>query len=79
MIVPPPLPPRLTRMSTVVGVGTAVWVLAAGVALLAGAPAVVLLTCLAGVGLGAVGWAIFRWQRAAVRRGSRTAQRGIES
>jgi hypothetical protein len=35
-------------------------------------------TCLAGAFLGAVGYGIFAWQRAAARRGSRTAQDGLE-
>ena len=72
----PPLPPALTRMRTVVGVGTLLW-LAAAVVVAAAAPQA-LSTCLVGAGLGGVGWAIFAWQRAAARRGSRTAQRGVE-
>jgi hypothetical protein len=35
-------------------------------------------TCVAGAVLGGVGYGIFSWQRAAARRGSRTAQRGVE-
>jgi hypothetical protein len=80
---PPPLPPGLTRMRTVVGVGTLLWLVAAGVVLvatLAGAalPRLVLLTCVVGAALGGIGWAIFAWQRSAARRGSRTAQQGVE-
>ena len=41
-------------------------------------PPLLLTTCLVGAGLGGVGWAIFAWQRAAARRGSRTAQSGLE-
>lgn len=80
---PPPLPPASTRVSTVVGVGTAVWSLAA-LALLAahligGRPLDTwFATCVAGALLGAVGWGIFSWQRAAVRRGSRGAQTGLD-
>jgi hypothetical protein len=73
----PPLSPALTRMRTVVGVGTLLWLAAAVVAALVG-PLLALTTCLVGAGLGGVGWAIFAWQRSAARRGSRTAQRGVE-
>jgi uncharacterized protein DUF2530 len=73
----PPLPPAFTRMRTVIGVGTVLWLAAAAVALVAGPP-LVLTTCLVGAGLGGVGWAVFAWQRAAARRGSRTAQSGLE-
>lgn len=70
-------------MSTIVGVGTALWA-AAAVALLA---AHLLAdrpldpwftTCVAGALLGGVGWGLFTWQRASARRGSRTAQPGLE-
>ncbi len=73
----PPLPPAFTRMRTVVGVGTLLWLVAAVVVRVTG-PAQALPTCLVGAGLGGVGWAIFAWQRAAARRGSRTAQRGVD-
>ena len=73
----PPLPPALTRMRTVIGVGTVLWLVAAAVVLVTGPP-LLLATCLVGAGLGGVGWAIFVWQRSAARRGSRTAQRGVE-
>lgn len=75
---PPALPARLTRMSTVVGVGSLLWVLAAVTALVVRAPGPVVVTCVVGAGLGGVGWAVYTWQRTAARRGSRTAQRGIE-
>lgn len=83
MLDPPPLAPSLTRMSTVVGVGTVLWLVAAGavlVAILVGAPLppLVLPTCLVGAALGGVGWAVFYWQRSAARRGSRTAQQGVD-
>ena len=74
----PPLPAGLTRMRTVIGVGTVLWLVAAAVVLLTGPPPLLLTTCLVGAGLGGVGWAIFAWQRAAARRGSRTAQSGLE-
>jgi hypothetical protein len=78
---PPALPRRLSEIHTVVVVGTALWLLAAlalGLAwLLAGRPlGLWFSTCVAGVLLGGVGYGIISWQRAAARRGSRTAQRG---
>jgi hypothetical protein len=35
-------------------------------------------TCVTGAVLGGIGFGIFRWQRAAARRGSRLAQRGLD-
>lgn len=70
-------------MYTVVGVGTALWLLGAvallGVHLVTGRPLDVwFATCVTGVLLGGVGVSIFSWQRAAARRGSRTAQQGLD-
>jgi Protein of unknown function (DUF2530) len=73
----PPLPLALTRMRTVIGIGTVLWLVAAAVVLGTGPP-LLLATCLVGAGLGGVGWAVFAWQRSAARRGSRTAQSGLE-
>jgi hypothetical protein len=69
-------------MYTVVGAGTALWLLGAivllGAHVLTGRPLDVwFTTCVTGVLLGGVGVAIFSWQRAAARRGSRTAQEGL--
>ncbi|NUT48808.1 MAG: DUF2530 domain-containing protein [Saccharothrix sp.] len=75
---PPPLPPKLTDPVPVVVVGTALWFLAAVVVLLFGGAQIVVWTCLAGGVLGIIGYGIFRWQRSAARRGSRTAQSGLE-
>lgn len=76
---PPPLPRRLSDMATVVGAGSALWTLgAAGLLITGQAPGVAFATCVAGAGLGGVGWGIFRWQRAAARRGSRGAQQGLD-
>ena len=80
----PPLPPAFTRVRTVVGIGTLGWLVAVAVmlvALVSGAPvpSLGLTTCLVGTGLGGVGWAIFAWQRAAARRGSRTPHRGLDA
>lgn len=70
-------------MATVVGLGSALWALGA-LALLAawlvgGRPLDVwFFTCVAGAILGGIGYGIFSWQRAAARRGSRGAQRGLD-
>ncbi|HVL83551.1 MAG TPA: DUF2530 domain-containing protein [Pseudonocardia sp.] len=83
MIDPPPVPRRLHDVPTVVAVGSGLW-LAGALALLVawfvgGRPLDVwFTTCLAGALLGAIGYGIFAWQRAAVRRGSRMAQDGLE-
>ena len=83
MLEPPPLPHRFSDMYTVVGTGSALWLLGALallVALLVAARPLVIwfTTCVAGVVLGGVGIGIFSWQRAAARRGSRTAQEGVD-
>jgi hypothetical protein len=59
-------------------VGTVLWVVAALVMLLVRPPDIWLLTCAVGAGLGGVGYSVFAWQRAAARRGSRTAQQGLQ-
>jgi protein-S-isoprenylcysteine O-methyltransferase Ste14 len=80
---PPPLPHRFSDMPTVVAVGTALWLLGAIALLAANLVAdrpldVWFTTCVTGVLLGGVGIGIYRWQRAASRRGSRTAQEGLD-
>jgi len=68
---------------TVVGFASALWFLAAATLLVAhlvaGRPlGVWFATCVCGVLLGGVGIGIHSWQRAAARRGSRTAQEGLD-
>ena len=80
---PPPLPARFTDLHTVVAVGSALWLLAAVVLLVAHLVAdrpldVWFTTCVCGVVLGGAGIGIYSWQRAAARRGSRTAQEGLD-
>jgi hypothetical protein len=80
---PPPLPPRLTQVRTVAAVGTTLWLVAAAALLVAAwlglRPLDIWFTaCLAGALLGGIGYGIFAWQRAAARRGSRTAQDGLD-
>ncbi len=83
MLDPPPPPRRLVEMSWVVGAGTALWVVAGVVLLVAhlrfGRPLDVWFSaCVVGVLLGAIGYTLFRWQRRAARRGTRGAQPGVE-
>lgn len=77
---PPPLPARWVDMRPVLAICTALWFVAFCVLLVARygghvVTGVWLPTCLAGWILGFVGTAIMYWQRAAARRGSRSAQR----
>ena len=77
---PPPLPARWVDMRPVLALGTGLWFVAWCVLLVARygyhvPTGIWLPTCLAGWVLGLIGTAIMYWQRAAARRGSRTAQR----
>ena len=74
---PPPLPRALTDPVPVVVIGTVAFGVAFVIMLLVGAPALWTWSCLAGFVLGFLGYGIFRWQRSAARRGSRTAQEGL--
>lgn len=70
-------------MATVLGIGSSLWAVGAVVLLVAwpaaGRPlGVAFATCVAGAVLGGIGWGVFRWQRAASRRGARGAQRGLD-
>ena len=83
MVDPPALHRRLSDVVTVIGLGTVAWAAAALVLLVLAWTGtrpldVWFTTCLAGVGLGALGFGIFSWQRSAARRGSRTAQEGLD-
>lgn len=77
MVNPPPLPPRLSDMPTIVGLGSALWAVAAAVLLVTGTTGPALATCVTGAVLGGLGYALFRWQRSAARRGARGAQQGL--
>ena len=74
---PPDLPKRLLDLWPVVIIGTAAWFVAFIVLLVTGHRDVWLLTTLCGVLLGFVGLPLILWQRAASRRGSRSAQRDL--
>lgn len=78
----PELPAQLTALLPIVIVGTLIWF--AGFVVLAihdfgggRTPSVWLWTCLAGVVISLIGIGIMSWQRAAARRGSRSAQTGL--
>ncbi|GEL17991.1 DUF2530 domain-containing protein [Pseudonocardia asaccharolytica] len=82
MVVPPPLPRWTSDITRIVAVGTLLWLAGAAILLVAhlvaGRPLDIwFTTCVAGVVLGGIGYGIFRWQRAAARRGARTAQDGL--
>lgn len=74
---PPELPKRLLDPWPVVLAGSAAWFVATLVLLLLAVGGVWLWTTVAGWGLGFVGIGLMFWQRAASRRGSRSAQRGL--
>ncbi|TWP50124.1 DUF2530 domain-containing protein [Lentzea tibetensis] len=76
---PPPLPHRLADPVPVVLGGTALWFLGFLLVLIFDrANGTLLWTTLSGGVLGIIGYGVFRWQRRAARRGSRTAQSGLE-
>lgn len=80
---PPALPPRFYESPPVIVSGMALWAAAAGIAFLVSAlngnpPGELFWTCVAGTGVGLLGAAIFTAQRAAARRGDRSAQQGVE-
>ncbi|MPZ80129.1 MAG: DUF2530 domain-containing protein [Actinophytocola sp.] len=79
---PPPLSPRLLALPPVVYGGTAVWLVALVVLLIArygfdALPPIWLWTALCGFVLGLIGVPIMVWQRRASRRGARGAQRNL--
>jgi Protein of unknown function (DUF2530) len=83
VVEPPSLPPRLSHVGTVAAAGTALWLVGAVILLVAWAVAgrplgIEFTTCVAGALLGGFGYGVYSWQRAAVRRGSRSAQQGLE-
>ncbi|QWF81689.1 hypothetical protein HUW46_05122 [Amycolatopsis sp. CA-230715] len=76
----PELPERLIALFPVVVAGTAVWLVAFVVLLVlrlnsALADTTWLWTSLAGIVISLIGMGIMTWQRAAAKRGSKTAQR----
>lgn len=75
---PTELDPRLTNPAATIGVGVVLWIVATTVVLISGDRwAYALPTCWAGIAVGSLGFVLFVVQRAAARRGSKTAQRGL--
>ncbi|HZS20159.1 MAG TPA: DUF2530 domain-containing protein [Pseudonocardiaceae bacterium] len=71
------LPRGLADPRPAVVTGTVAWFVAAGTLLVSGGPAEWIWACLAGGLLGIIGLGMIHWQRRAVQRGSRGAQRGL--
>jgi hypothetical protein len=79
---PPPLPPRLLALAPVVYIGTALWLVALVVLVIArygfdAGPPIWMWTALAGFVLSLIGLPIMYWQQRASRRGARGAQRNL--
>ncbi|MFT4125349.1 MAG: DUF2530 domain-containing protein [Gordonia sp. (in: high G+C Gram-positive bacteria)] len=75
----PQLPPTLRAPEPVIVAGMAAFAIAALVVGLTGAGGGrALAVCLVGLGVGVLGTTIFLGQRAAARRGDRTAQQGLD-
>jgi hypothetical protein len=75
---PPPLPRALLAPWPVIVVITCGWLVATVLAFTVDALHDWRPFTIAGLGVGVVGTSIFLWQRHAVRRGSRSAQGGLE-
>jgi Protein of unknown function (DUF2530) len=75
---PPPLPARLADPQPVIVVGALIWLLVTVLAFAVPALEGWRPVALAGLGTGALGTAIFVWQRSAARRGARGAQTGLD-
>ncbi|GAB7068307.1 DUF2530 domain-containing protein [Mycobacterium hodleri] len=75
---PPPLPEILLRPWPVIYVISAGWLVAAVLAFTVPGLHDWRPVTVAGLGVGVLGTSIFLWQRSAVRRGSRGAQRGLD-
>jgi hypothetical protein len=76
---PPPLPAQLLEMWPVISIGALAWLVAAVAAFAVPALETWRPVTVAGLGVGALGTAIFLWQRDAARRGARGAQTGFKS
>lgn len=74
----PTIPARLTDPRPVLAVGTVVWAAATATVWLTGRWPDARPVCLMGVGVGALGYVIFRLQRRSAQRGDKGAQRGLD-
>lgn len=75
---PPLLPARFYESLPVIGGGMVLWLLVGVVAFVVAGAGELFWTCVSGLGVGIFGLGVFLAQRAAARRGDRSAQRGIE-
>jgi hypothetical protein len=75
---PPPLPEILLRPWPVIYVIATGWLVAVVLAFTVPGLHDWRPVTVAGLGVGVLGTSVFLWQRSAVRRGSRGAQRGLE-
>jgi hypothetical protein len=75
---PPELPAALVKPWPVIVVITVGWLIATMLAFTVAGLHEMRPYAVAGLGVGALGTSIFLWQRHAVRRGSRGAQRGLD-
>ena len=75
---PPPLPAALLQPTPVIVVIAGGWLVAVVLAFTVPALHDWRPTTVAGLGVGVLGTSIFLWQRAAVRRGARGAQTGLD-
>ncbi|MCV7419148.1 DUF2530 domain-containing protein [Mycobacterium yunnanensis] len=75
---PPPLPEALLRPWPVIYVIATGWLVAAVLAFTVPGLHDWRPVTVAGLGVGVLGTSIFLWQRSAVRRGARGAQRGLD-
>ncbi|ORW71457.1 DUF2530 domain-containing protein [Mycobacterium saskatchewanense] len=75
----PPLPPALLHVWPFIALGALGWLIAAAAAFLVSGLESWRPVTLAGLGVGLLGTSIFVWQLAAVRRGARGAQSGLEN
>ena len=74
---PPALPAALLDPVPMIAVGTIVWLAAAIASFTIADLATWRPVTIAGLGVGALGTGIFRWQRSAARRGTKGAQDGL--
>lgn len=75
---PPELPDALLDPRPVISVGALIWAIATVAAFFVPALHSWRPVTLSGLGVGVLGTSIFLWQMAAVRRGSRGAQSGLQ-
>jgi hypothetical protein len=74
---PPPLPPALLAQWPVIAVGAGLWLLVTVLAFTLPALESWRPVAVAGLAVSVVGTSIFLWQRSAVQRGARGAQKGL--